>query len=185
MLQKLIALPVLVLSFFGMGMLNTQSDTMTLHNFKVNDIDGKPFDLAALKGKKVMVVNVASECGYTPQYTQMQELYEQFGGDEFTIVAFPANNFGAQEPGTEAEIKSFCQKNYGVTFPVMSKISVIGEDQHELYKFLTTKELNGVSDHEVRWNFHKFLIDENGRVVRDVSTSTLPTDESIITWIES
>lgn len=162
-----------------------QPTTMkTLHDFTVTDINGSPFALSQLKGKKVLVVNTASECGLTPQYAQLQELYEAKGGDGFEIIGFPANNFGGQEPGSDAEIASFCSKNYGVSFPMMSKISVQGADMHPLYRWLTNKSENGVGDYEVQWNFHKFLIDEEGRLVRDISPRTLPLDEEILSWIE-
>lgn len=158
---------------------------MNFHSFSVTDIEGDQFDFSKLEGKKVLVINVASECGYTPQYAQLQELYDEFGGDKFEIIGFPANNFGAQEPGSDSEIKSFCQKNYGVTFPMMSKISVKGADTHPVYQWLTKKSENGVDDFEVKWNFHKFLIDEKGNLVGEKSTPTSPTDESIIDWINS
>jgi len=132
-----------------------------------------------------MVVNTASECGLTPQYENLQELYETFSADNFTIVGFPANNFGAQEPGSNEQIASFCKENYGVGFPMMSKISVKGDDIHEVYKFLTQKDKNGLEESEVQWNFQKYLIDESGELVRVVSPKTLPTDESIIQWIKS
>lgn len=156
----------------------------TIYDFKVTDINGSAFDFASLKGKKILVVNTASECGLTPQYEQLEELYKTYGGDKFTIVGFPANNFGQQEPGTNDEIKIFCSRNYGVTFPMMSKISVKGDDQHPLYKWLTHKSENGVGDYEVKWNFHKFLIDENGHLVRDVDPRTLPNDPIITDWIK-
>lgn len=156
-----------------------------IYQFKVKDLYGNDFDFASLKGKKIMVVNTASECGNTPQYKNLQELYETFGNDNFTIVGFPANNFGGQEPGSNDQIAAFCKQNYGVTFPMMSKISVKGDDMHDLYQFLTEKERNGFQDSEVDWNFQKYLIDENGEVVRVVSPRTLPIDESIIDWIKS
>lgn len=161
-----------------------ESTSMNLHNFKVTDIDGKEFDMASLKGKKVLIVNTASECGLTPQYEQLEEIYKKYGGAKFEIIGFPANNFGAQEPGADTTIASFCKKNYGVTFKMMSKISVKGDDQHELYKWLTKKENNGVEDAPVSWNFQKFLIDENGNYVKSVSPRTLPNDESIVNWIK-
>lgn len=164
--------------------INTSSTMTSFHDFTVTDIQGNPFDLSTLSGKKVLVVNTASECGLTPQYEQLQELYAAKGGDDFTIVGFPANNFGAQEPGTDEQIAGFCQKNYGVTFPMMSKISVKGSDQHAVYQFLTQKEKNGVADSEVEWNFQKYLIDEQGKLVQSVAPQTLPTDEVILNWIE-
>jgi glutathione peroxidase len=166
------------------GTKTEKESTMNLHNFKVTDINGKEFDMASLKGKKVLIVNTASECGLTPQYEQLEELYKKYGGAKFEIIGFPANNFGAQEPGADTTIAAFCKKNYGVTFRMMSKISVKGDDQHELYQWLTKKEKNGVEDASVSWNFQKFLIDENGNYVKSVSPRTLPTDESIVSWIK-
>ena len=157
----------------------------TIYQFKVEDLTGNPFDFSTLKGKKIMVVNTASKCGLTPQYEQLQEIYETYKDDNFIIIGFPANNFKAQEPGTNIEIAEFCEANYGVTFPMMSKISVKGSDMNDVYKFLTQKDRNGLEDSEVEWNFQKYLIDENGYVVRVVSPKTLPTDESIISWIKS
>lgn len=159
--------------------------SQTVYDYKVVDINGKSFDLASLKGKKVMIVNTASKCGLTPQYEQLEELYKKYKDQNFVIVGFPANNFMKQEPGTNEEIESFCQKNYGVTFPMMSKISVKGSDMDPLYKFLTTKSLNKLEDNDVKWNFQKYLIDEKGNLVKVISPSTLPTDKEIIKWIEA
>lgn len=157
----------------------------SIHQFKVSDINGKTFDFSSLKGKKIMVVNTASECGLTPQYKNLQELYELFKNDGFTIVGFPANNFGAQEPGSNAQIAAFCEKNYGVTFPMMAKISVKGNDMHPVYQFLTRKEKNGLKDSEVAWNFQKYLIDESGFLVDVIPPQTLPIDEKIVNWIQN
>jgi glutathione peroxidase len=155
----------------------------SFYDFKVKDIDGKEFDLASLKGKKVLVVNTASKCGLTPQYEQLQEVYEKYGGDNFTIIGFPANNFMKQEPGTNEEIAEFCQKNYGVTFQMMEKISVKGDDMHPLYQWLTQKSKNGVLDSEIGWNFQKYLIDEKGNLVKMVAPKVKPNDEEILGWI--
>jgi glutathione peroxidase len=130
-----------------------QKTMKSLHDFTMKTIDGKDLSLSTFKGKKVMVVNTASECGLTPQYKLLEELYVEHGGDKFVILGFPANNFGAQEPGTDTEIQTFCTKNYGVTFPMFSKISVKGAEMHPLYKFLTSFEENGVVDAPVTWNF--------------------------------
>jgi glutathione peroxidase len=162
---------------------NLENNMKTFHDFTVSTLDGASFDLSSLKGKKVLVVKTASECGLTPQYEQLQELYEAHGGDKFEIIGFPSNDFGAQEPGSAEQIASFCQKNYGVTFPMMAKVHVKDEGQCELYQWLTQKSLNGVGDFEVKWNFHKFLIDENGALVKDVQPQTLPVDEEILNWI--
>lgn len=160
------------------------SQEKSFYDFKVKTIEGEDLDLSSLKGKKVLVVNTASECGLTPQYKQLQELYQKYGGDKFTIIGFPANNFMGQEPGTNTEIKSFCQKNFGVTFIMMEKISVKGNDIHPLYQWLTKKELNGVQDAEMKWNFQKFMIDENGKWVGVVSPKNSPMSEEIVNWVE-
>jgi len=156
----------------------------SIYDFKVKDIDGKDFDLSSLKGKKVLVVNTASKCGLTPQYKQLEELYKTYGGDKFTIIGFPANNFMQQEPGSNKEIAEFCDKNYGVTFKMMSKISVKGDDMAPLYQWLTSKNKNGVTDSEVKWNFQKYLIDENGHLVDVVDPRVKPDDEKIVSWIK-
>jgi len=156
----------------------------TFFDFKVKTIDGKDFDLSTLKGKKVLVVNTASKCGNTPQYEILQKLYDKMDKSKFEIIGFPANNFLSQEPGSDADIKEFCTKNYGVTFPMMSKVSVCDyiykshpidpakadkTSTDEIYKWLTQKSLNGVLDTQIEWNFQKFLIDENGHLVGTLS----------------
>jgi len=148
------------------GFTSVEAQIQNLYSFKVKDIDGKEFDFSTLKGKKVLIVNTASRCGNTPQYKALEELYKKFGSEKFVIVGFPANNFGRQEPGNSEEIKEFCTKNYGVTFPMMEKISVKGSDIAPIYKWLTSKELNGKDDYTVGWNFSKFLIDENGKLIQ-------------------
>ncbi|KAF0129511.1 MAG: glutathione peroxidase [Bacteroidetes bacterium] len=156
----------------------------SFHDFVVKDIDGKDFPLSSLKGKKVMVVNTASKCGLTPQYAKLEKLYKEYGGKGFIIIGFPANNFLSQEPGSNEQIKSFCTDEYGVSFPMMSKISVKGDDMHPLYQWLTEKDKNGLEDSSVSWNFQKYLIDENGKLVKVVSPRTDPLDEDIIAWIK-
>jgi glutathione peroxidase len=156
----------------------------TIYQFKVEDLSGDTFDFSTLKGKKILVVNTASECGLTPQYEQLQAIYEKYKDKNFVIVGFPANNFGAQEPGSNSEIATFCQQNYGVSFPMMAKISVKGGDMHPVYQFLTQKSKNGLEDSEVQWNFQKYLINENGELAKVVSPRTLPTDDEIVNWIE-
>jgi glutathione peroxidase len=150
----------------------------TLHDFTVNDIDGKPLSLATFKGKKVLVVNVASECGYTPQYADLEKLYEKYK-DKLVVIGFPANNFGGQEPGTNAAIKTFCTSKYAVTFPMMEKISVKGSDAAPLYKWLSNKAENGVQDGGPSWNFTKYLIDENGKLIARFGSGTKPLSEDI------
>ncbi len=165
-------------------MKETSKNTQTIYQFKVKDLYGTDFDFASLKGKKIMIVNTASECGLTPQYEQLQKLYEEFGGDDFVIIGFPANNFGNQEPGSNAEIATFCKANFGVTFPMMEKISVKGEDMAPIYQFLTQKSLNGFADSTVEWNFQKYLIDEKGYVVQVINPRILPNDTEIKDWIK-
>lgn len=153
------------------------------HQFKASTIDGGELDLSTLKGKKILVVNVASKCGLTQQYKGLQELYEKHGGEKFEIIGFPANNFAGQEPGSNEQIVEFCQKNYGVTFTMMDKISVKGKDIHPIYQWLTEKAKNGVADGKVTWNFQKFLIDEDGNLVKSLSPQTSPTDGEIVSWL--
>ncbi|WP_310557156.1 glutathione peroxidase [Flavobacterium sp.] len=157
----------------------------SIHQFKVKDIEGKEFDLASLKGKKVMLVNTASECGLTPQYVQLQELYTTFKEKNFVIIGFPANNFGSQEPGSNVQIATFCSKNYGVTFPMMEKISVKGDDMNPLYQFLTQKSRNGLEDNEVKWNFQKYLINKEGFLEKVIPPTTSPIDDEIVNWVKS
>jgi glutathione peroxidase len=176
---------LLILSIIVMTIHSNAQGTKSFYDFKVNTIDGKPFDLTTLKGKKILVVNTASKCGNTPQYAQLEALYKKYGNGNFTIIGFPANNFGSQEPGTNDQIKEFCTVNYGVTFQMMSKISVKGKDIDPLYAWLTSKEENGVMDAPVKWNFQKFMIDEKGNLVGMVAPGEKPDCEKIISWIES
>ncbi|WP_417352058.1 glutathione peroxidase [Flavobacterium alkalisoli] len=165
---------------------NTESMTKeNIYQFKVKDLYGEDFDFSTLKGKKVIVVNTASKCGLTPQYEELEALYKEYQDKGLVIVGFPANNFASQEPGSNEEIASFCQKNYGVTFPMMSKISVKGDDMAPIYHFLTEKSKNGLQDSEVEWNFQKYLINENGELVKVVSPRTTPKDPEIVNWIKS
>ena len=157
----------------------------SFYDFKVKAIDGTDYDLSKLKGKKVLVVNTASKCGLTPQYADLQKLYDTYGGNKFIIIGFPANNFLSQEPGSNSEIKNFCSQNYGVTFPMMEKISVKGKDIHPLYKWLTNKSENGVLDAEVSWNFQKFMIDENGKIVDFATPKEKPLSDKIVNWIKN
>jgi len=152
--------------------------------FTVQTIEGENVSLEKFKGKKILVVNTASKCGLTPQYKDLESLYKKYGGEKFVIVGFPANNFLSQEPGSNEDIKAFCTKNYGVSFPMMAKISVKGDDIAPIYKWLTQKSENGKLDSEVKWNFQKYLIDENGQLVDVVNPKDSPTSEKIINWIE-
>jgi glutathione peroxidase len=162
----------------------TLSGQKSFYDFTVLDIEGNEFPLAQLQGKKVLVVNTASKCGLTPQYEGLEELFEKYGGDNFVIIGFPCNDFASQEPGTEEEIATFCKKNYGVTFPMMSKIHVKGEEQHPLYKWLTEASENGVEDSSVSWNFQKYMIDENGNLVGHVPPRKKPDCNEIVDWIK-
>jgi glutathione peroxidase len=164
-------------------MITTLNAQKSFHDFTVKDINGNDYPLSQLKGKKVLVVNTASKCGLTPQYEGLQELYSKYGGDKFVIIGFPANNFMKQEPGTNEEIASFCSINYGVTFPMMSKISVKGDDQHPLYKWLTKKAENGLENSSVSWNFQKYMIDEEGRLVGHFAPQTKPDNDKLVKWI--
>jgi glutathione peroxidase len=155
-----------------------------LHDFTVTTIDGKEFNLSSLKGKKVLVVNTASKCGFTPQYAELERLYKEFGGDKFIILGFPANNFLWQEPGSNEQIAQFCSINYGVSFPMFAKISVKGSKIHPLYSWLTRKEENGVQDAKVKWNFQKFMIDEEGRWMDFVPSAESPYCDKIVNWIK-
>lgn len=168
-----------------LAMHNLQAQTRTFHDFTVQSIEGEEISLSQFAGKKILVVNTASKCGLTPQYADLQKLFEEFGGEDFVILGFPANNFLKQEPGTNEEIATFCQANYGVSFPMMAKISVKGEDQHPLYHWLTNKAENGVEDSEVSWNFQKFLIDEKGNLVKVLSPRTSPYDDEILSWLKA
>ncbi len=155
------------------------------YDFVVKDINGQDFAFSQLKGKKVMVINTASKCGFTPQYEGLEKLYKKYGGENFVIIGFPANNFMHQEPGTDAEIKEFCTLNYGVSFPMMSKISVKGNDMHPLYQWLTKKSLNGFKDSKVSWNFQKYLINKDGEIEKIISSRTKPFDAEIVGWIKN
>jgi len=150
------------------------------YTFKTKTLSGDDFDFASLKGKNVLIVNTASECGKTPQYRDLQALYDKYGGDNFEILGFPANNFSGQEPGTNQEIAEFCEQNFGVTFTMMEKSDVIGENQNEIYQWLTQAALNGKRDAEVDWNFHKFLVGNNGDWVQSLPSSVSPLDPIIV-----
>lgn len=160
---------------------NTESITDTtknIYSFKVDGLDGSIIDFSAFRGKSILIVNTASECGFTPQYAELEELYEKYK-DKLVIVGFPANDFGGQEPGSDAEIGNFCKKNYGVSFPMASKVSIKGTDSAPIYQWLTQKNLNHVLDAEVKWNFNKFLIDRNGNLLAHYPSATSPLSEEI------
>jgi len=154
------------------------TNASSIYDFKVESLDGGTIDFATFKGKKILIVNTASKCGYTPQYEELEALYKKYQ-DKLVIVGFPANNFGGQEPGTNIEIKEFCSKNYGVSFPMAAKISVKGNDTAPIYKWLCSKSLNGVLDAEIKWNFSKFLLDEKGNLVAKYDSGVKPMSEEI------
>lgn len=157
---------------------------MSIHEFKVESISGESYDFSNLKGKKIMIVNTASKCGLTPQYEQLEALYQKYKNDNFVIVGFPSNDFMGQEPGSNEDIVAFCKKNYGVTFPLMSKVKVKGKGMCDVYSFLTNKSKNGLEDNKVQWNFQKYLLDENGYLVKVISPRITPDDSQISAWIE-
>ncbi len=154
-----------------------------IYDFTLPSIDGKPMPLADFKGKVVLLVNVASRCGYTPQYSALESLYEKYKDQGFVIVGFPANNFGAQEPGTNQEIETFCSRKYNVTFPLYSKVSVKGDDQTPLYQYLTQQTDPSVAG-EIKWNFTKFLVDRQGRVVQRFESAVTPDSKEVVSAVE-
>lgn len=185
-----------VLSLFGCKQVRSKpenlnmSDKSTFYQFleanpnaKVRSINGSEYDYAQLKGKKVLIVNTASECGYTPQYEDLEKLYQAYK-DKLIILGFPANNFGGQEPGTNKEIDEFCKSKYSVTFPMFEKISVLGDDMAPLYKWLTSKDLNGWNDQQPKWNFNKYLLDEEGNLLKYYSSAVKPMSEEIVSQLK-
>jgi glutathione peroxidase len=158
--------------------------TKSVYDFTLKDVKGKDVKLDEFRGHVVMLVNVASKCGYTPQYEGLEKIYERYKDRGFTILAFPANNFGAQEPGTNEEIQQFCRLNYGVKFPIFSKISVKGDDKHPLYKYLTEKETNPEFAGEIKWNFNKFLVGKDGKILARFDSADKPEDEKVTGAIE-
>lgn len=163
----------------------SMSSSQSVHQFTVQSIEGEAVALEQYKGKVMLIVNVASKCGLTPQYKDLQALYDQKSGEGLVILGFPANNFAGQEPGTDDEIQSFCQKNYGVSFPMFSKISVKGDDMHPLYQFLTSKEQNGVLDSKVKWNFQKYLLDQEGKLVEVIAPSESVLSDDVLSKIDA
>lgn len=183
-------IPLLLVALFSLNKIQNANNEslkikkMSIHEFKVENINGEEFDFSSLKGKKIMVVNTASKCGLTPQYEKLEALYQKYKNDNFIIIGFPSNDFMGQEPGSNEEIIAFCKKNYGVSFPMMSKVKVKGNDKCGIYSFLTSKSQNGLEDNKVQWNFQKYLLDENGFLVKVLSPRTLPDDPQISSWIE-
>ncbi len=176
---------IFILSLVLSTAINAQTaKKMSFYDLKFKTLEGKEFKFSDLKGKKVLIVNTASKCGYTPQYAQLEEVYKKYSAKNFVILGFPANNFMGQEPGTNDEIGAFCQKNYGVTFPIMDKSSVKGSDINIVYQWLTQKDKNGVDDAKVSWNFNKFLVDDSGKWVAHYESRVAPDDKKIIDFIE-
>jgi len=156
----------------------------SIYDFEFNTLDGQKIVLNEYKGRKILIVNTASECGYTPQYKELQALYDQYSS-KVVVLGFPANNFGGQEPGSNQEIAAFCKKNYGVKFPIMEKVSVTGSDADPLFKYLSDKSANGVTDEKPTWNFCKYLIDEKGKIIKFFPSKVKPMSEEIISAINS
>ena len=174
---------IILLSIMTLTLNSQTSIDNSIHQFKVADIHGNIFDFSQLKGKKVMIVNTASKCGLTYQYEALQKLYSQYKDLNFVIVGFPSNDFLWQEPGSNDEIIDFCEQNYGVTFPMMSKITVKGSKKHPIYQFLTEKSKNNYRDSRVTWNFQKYLINKEGLIEKIISPRTRPDSEEIVSWI--
>jgi glutathione peroxidase len=169
---------------FAQNKKDNKIEKQNIYQFSVEDINGKMFDFSTLKGKKILVVNTASKCGFTPQYEALEALYKKYKDKNFVVIGFPANNFMWQEPGSDKDIASFCKLNYGVTFPMMAKVSVKGKDINPVYAFLTQKSKNGLRDAAVKWNFQKYLINENGELEQVYLSVTKPDDQKIVSWIE-
>ena len=179
-----IYLMILIFSQYALTQ-NFKQMKETVYQFELTDLYGKKFNMSSLKGKKIMIVNTASKCGLTYQYEILEKLYKEYKDKDFVIVGFPSNNFLWQEPGSNEEIAKFCLENYGVSFPMMEKISVKGSSMHPIYKFLTEKDRNGYKDSSVKWNFQKYLIDEDGFLVKIVSPKVKPDDPVVLNWINS
>jgi glutathione peroxidase len=174
---------ILIILFANIFSSMQAQKTSSVHDFKVTSLDGGTIDLSSFKGKKILIVNTASRCGYTRQYKDLEELHNKYK-DKLVIIGFPANNFGGQEPGSNEEIREFCTKNYGVSFPMAAKVSVKGKDIHPLFDWLTHKTLNGVMDAEIKWNFGKFLIGENGKPVAYFGSGTNPMSDDIVSRLQ-
>jgi len=181
---------IAILGFFGLKFFGSSQkpegakSPVSIYDYTYLSIDGSEVRFDAYKGKKVLIVNVASECGFTPQYEGLEKLYEEHGGD-LVIIGFPANDFGGQEPGTNQEIASFCQKNYGVTFPMSEKIAVAGDDKHPIFEWLTDKSLNGWNSSEPKWNFHKYLIGETGELLGVFPSAVKPGSSDIVSLLSA
>jgi glutathione peroxidase len=174
-----------ILDFLKPANKETNQNLLSFYELSCKTIDGVSFDFSILKGKKVLIVNVASKCGFTPQYEDIEKLYKEYGGDDFIILGFPSNDFLKQESGSEKEIKAFCQLTYGVSFPMMSKVLVKGDDKHNVYKWLTSKDINGVMNSTVKWNFKKYMISKEGHLVGLAAPNAKPYSEKFLDFIKS
>ncbi|WP_297090669.1 glutathione peroxidase [uncultured Draconibacterium sp.] len=181
-MKRLLFMKTCIFLIFFFCITSVTAQNKTLHNFSALTLDGDTLHFSSFAGKKLLLVNTASECMFTPQYTKLQKLYEEYGRNNFEVIAFPCNDFGKQEPGNNQKIKEFCAQ-YNVSFTVMAKISIKGEAIHPVYRWLTLRTENGVLDAKVRWNFQKFLVDENGKLVNSFGPSVSPLNPKIIEWI--
>ena len=177
--------PMMKLMLLGLALGAMAFGASSVYDFTLNSIDGAATPLSSFKGKVVLLVNVASKCGFTPQYAGLEKLYEAYKDKGFVIVGVPANNFGKQEPGTNEEIKTFCSRNYNVTFPMMSKVSVKGEDTTPLYQYLTDKSANPTTGGEIKWNFTKFLVDKKGNVINRFESAVTPEAAELVKAVEA
>lgn len=175
----------ILIILFAMTLSQAQAQDLpeTIHGFQFTSLEGEKIDFSQYKGKKILIVNTASKCGFTPQYEGLEKLYQE-NKDNLVVVGFPANNFGQQEPGANEEIAAFCERNYGVSFPMSEKISVKGEDIAPIYQWLTQKKWNKVKDSEVKWNFQKYLIDENGKFVEVFESAVKPLSSELLSYLE-
>ena len=174
---------LIFISFFLFSGCAQTQQSPSIYDYTVNDINGNKFDFSTLEGKKVIIVNTASNCGFAYQYGELEELYQKYEKDGLEIVAFPSNDFNKLEPGTNEEIEKFCKDNYNVSFWLMEKSSIKGKDMIDIYKYLTNKSLNGLMDSKVGWNFQKYLVDEKGHLVKYIPAKVSPLDTSIVNWI--
>jgi glutathione peroxidase len=183
-MKKIIVIAGILGVLFSFSPISALTGAKSIYDFEMKNIDGKPVPLSQFKGKVILIVNVASKCGFTPQYKGLQEIYNKYKDRGFVILGFPANNFREQEPGTNEQIKEFCTTNYGVEFPMFAKISVLGDDIHPLYRFLTQKKNDPTASGDIRWNFDKFLVDRKGTIINRFQPKTTPTDPGLIEAIE-
>ena len=185
-MYKIICISFLVISLVTLyAFISKKGEpTSSIHQFKAKTIDGEELDFSTFKGKKLLILNTASKCGFTPQFKELEDLYQKYKDKNFMIIGFPCNQFGGQEPGNNSEIKDFCTKNYGVTFLMMEKVNVKGDSICDIYKWLTNKDKNGVMSSSVKWNFQKYMIDENGFLVDYVLSFKSPFSSKITKWIE-